>query len=106
MDRHRQYGKQPNKKTDIRKYEKDGSTKKQEKGDQIRCGLALCSFKDEDERYIDSGSSHHMIGDKSKMESLMKNHHGNDILGTNVSTKVLGLGTVKTDSRGTENMKF
>jgi len=47
-----------------------------------------------------------MTVDKIKMESLMKNHHDNDILGTDVSTKVLRPGTVRTDSGGAESMKF
>lgn len=38
--------------------------------------------------------------------SLMKNHHENDIIGTNVSTKVLGLGTVRTKLGEIESMKF
>jgi len=80
MDRHNQYGKKPNKNIDNREFEKDRSTKKKEKKDHIRCGLTVFSFEDED----DSGCSHHMTGDNSKMESLMKNHHGNGILGTNV----------------------
>lgn len=79
---------------------KDESTKKQEKEDQIRYGIVLYSFEDEDE------FSHHMIGDKSKMDSLMKNHHDNGILGTDVSTKVIGLGIMLTDLGGTESMKF
>ena len=47
-----------------------------------------------------------MTGHKSKMESLIKNHHDNDILGTDASTKFLGPGTVRIDSWGTESMKF
>lgn len=66
MDHRRQYGNQLNKNIDIRKSEKDGSTNKQENKKQIRCGLALFSFEDEDEWYIDSGCSHHMTGYKNK----------------------------------------
>ena len=40
------------------------------------------------------------------MNPPMKNHHGNGILGTDVSAKVLGPGIVRTDSRGTETLKF
>lgn len=50
--------------------------------------------------YIDSGCYHHMDGDKSKMELIMKNHYGNGMLGTYVSAKVLWPGTVRRDSGG------
>lgn len=90
MDSHRKYSKKLNKKIHIRKYERDASTKNQEKEDQIMCGLALCSFEDKD----DSGCSHYMTREKSKMESLMKNHHGNGTLGIDASKKFLGLGTL------------
>ena len=60
------------------------------------------SFENED----DSGCDHHMTEGDRKMESLMKNHHGNDIIGIGASTKVLGPGTIRTDSGGTESMKF
>ena len=102
MDRRRQYGKQSNKHIYIRKSEKYESTKNQEKEDQIRCDISLFSFEEKD----DSGCAHHMTGDKIKMESLMKNHHDNDSLGTDVSTKVLGLGTIRTNSGGIQSMKF
>lgn len=36
----------------------------------------------------------------------MKNHHGNGILGTEVSVKVLGPGIVITNLGGIESMKF
>ena len=88
----KQHGRQPDKKLNIRKFEKGGSTNKKENEEQIRCGFSLFSFKDKDEWYIDSGCYHHMIGDKRKMESLRKNHHGNFILGTDVSGNVLGQG--------------
>ena len=58
----------------LKKY---GSTNithnKQKEEELIRCGHSLFSFKKEDEWYIDSGCSHHMTGDKSKIESLKKN---------------------------------
>lgn len=92
MDHCRQHGKKPNKKTNIKKSKKCGSTNKQEKEELIRCDLSFYSFEDQDEWYIYSGCSHHINGDKSKMESLRKNHHGKVILGTNVSTNVLGQG--------------
>ena len=98
MDCRRHYGKQRNKNIDIRKSEKDGSTNKQEKEYRITCGLFVYSFEDKDEWYIDNGCSHHMTGDKSKMKYMMMNHHGNGILGTDVSAKVLGPSTVRTDS--------
>lgn len=95
MDHYIQHDKKIDKNTNIRKFEKGVSTNKQEKEEKIRCGLSLYSFEYECEWYIDSGCSHHMAGDKSKMESLRKNHHGNVILGTDVSTKVLGHGRAK-----------
>lgn len=47
-----------------------------------------------------------MTRNKSTMESLFKNHHENDVLGTNVSTKVLGPGIFITESRETKSMKL
>ena len=45
-----------------------------------------------DKWYIDNGCSHHMTGDKSKMESLKKNKDGKVILSNDAPTKVLGKG--------------
>ena len=63
---------------------------KQKEEEQIKCGLALCSFENEDEWYIDNGCSHHMSGDKNKFESLKNNKDGTVILGNSAPTKVLG----------------
>jgi len=102
MDHNRQYGKKSNKKIYIRKYEKDESINNQEKEDKISSSLSLYSFKDKD----DSGCAHHMTGDKRIMESMIKNHDDNDILGTDASAKVLGPAIARTDSGGTKCMKF
>ena len=60
-------------------------------------GLALCSFEDEDECYIDNECSHHMAGEKNKFESPKKNKDGKFILGNSAPTKVLGKGRAKLD---------
>ena len=62
------------------------------KEEKIICGLALCAIKDKDEWYIDSGCSHHRIGDKSMMESLKKNQDGKVILSNDASTNIFGKG--------------
>ena len=62
------------------------------KEEKIRCGLALCAIKDKDEWYIDSGCSHYMTGDKSKMESLKKNQDGKVILSNDAPSNILGKG--------------
>jgi len=86
MDCLRQHGKQSNKNIDVKRLEKDGS---------INISLALYSFEEEDKWYIDSGFSHHMTADKSKMESLKKSPHGKLILRNNAPAKVLGKGRAK-----------
>jgi len=60
--------------------------------DQIKCDLAPFSLKIE----YDSGCAHHMTGDKSKMGSLMKKHHGNDVLSQYINI---------IDSGGVESVK-
>lgn len=60
--------------------------------EEIRCGLAHCEIKNKDEWYISNECSHHMTGDKSKMESLKKNQDGKVILSNDAPTKVLGKG--------------
>eukprot|EP00253_Pinus_taeda_P025650 PITA_25650 len=99
MDHWRQHGKQPDKNIDVRRLEKDQSTNiyhnNRKEEEHIRCGLSLFSFKEEYEWYIDSRFSHHMTGDKSKMESLKKNQYGKVIFGTNVPTKVTRKGKAK-----------
>lgn len=98
-----QHGKKPDKDIDVRRPEKDGSTNiyhnKNKEEEQTRCGISLCSFEDDDEWYIDSGCSHHMTGDQSRMGSLKKNQYGNVIIETNVSAKVLGKGKARFNKR-------
>ncbi len=82
MDSHKQQvdslqDKQPNNNIVIKILKKYGSTitshieKKEE--EQVKCDLALCSFEDEDEWYIDNSCSNQIFGDKNKFESLKKN---------------------------------
>ena len=45
--------------------------------------------------YIDSGCSHHMTGDKSKMDYFKKNQDGKVILSNDAPTKVFRKGRDK-----------
>jgi hypothetical protein len=63
--------------------------------------LVAKECKEEDEWFIDSGCSSHMIRDQRKFVSLKKKG-GNVAFGDDSSTKILGKGTVKL---GSENVK-
>jgi len=102
MDAHRQQvdflqTKQENKNIVTKIPQKDGSTNTTQQKDekQVKCGLALFSFEDEDEWYIDSGCSHLMSRDKKKFESLNNNKDGKVIPGNCAPTKVVGKGRAK-----------
>jgi len=99
MDLHRQHGKKSDKNIISKRPEKDGSTNtshnNQKEEEKKRCGLALCSFEDEEELYIDSKCSHHMTRDKDKFEFLKKNKDGKVILENSAPTKVMGKGRIK-----------
>lgn len=70
MDLHKQHGKQPGKNIKPEKGESNNTSHTKKKEEQIRCGLVLFSFEDEDEWYINNGFPHHMVGDKEKIEFL------------------------------------
>ena len=56
--------------------------------------LALHVQKKGSQWYIDSGCSKHMTGDQNKPISLKKEKGGNATFGDNVSSKIVGKGTI------------
>ena len=68
---------------------------KHKEEEHIRCGLALFSFEDEDEWFINNGCSHQMTGDKSNMKCLRKSQDDKVILGNSSLAKFLGKGRAK-----------
>lgn len=74
--------------------------KKEEK--QVKYGIYLCMLEEDDDRwYIDSGCSHHMLGDKIKFLYLKKTKDGHVILEENTPAKVLGKGKAKLGDKNT-----
>jgi hypothetical protein len=61
------------------------------------CGLALYAKNQENQWFIDSGCSNHMIGDKSKFEFLTKEKSGNVTFGNNAPARIIGEGIVVLD---------
>jgi len=62
--------------------------------EDTECKVALYAKKKKCQWYIYSGCSKHMIGDKIKILKLTKRGKGSVTIGDNVSTKILGKGTV------------
>ena len=60
--------------------------------------------KEEDEWFIDSGCSSHMIEDQSKFV-ILKKRGGNVAFGDESSTKILGKGIVKLGSENVKSVK-
>jgi hypothetical protein len=69
--------------------------------ENCRIALVAKECKEEDEWFIDSGCSSHMTGDQIKF-FILKKKCGNVSFGDDLSTKILGKGTVKL---GIENVK-
>jgi hypothetical protein len=68
-----------------------------------KCRIALVAkeCKEEDEWFIDSGCASHMTKDQRKFVSLKKKG-GNVAFGDDLSTKILGKGTVNLGSENVE----
>jgi hypothetical protein len=73
----------------------------EKENENCRIALVVKECKEEDEWFIDSGSSSHMTGDQIKFVRLKKKG-GNVAFGDDSSTKILGKGTVNLES---ENVK-
>jgi hypothetical protein len=69
--------------------------------ENCRIEMVIKECKEEDEWFIDTGSSSHMNGDQRKFVILTKNG-GNVAFGDDSSTKILGKGVV---NLGSENAK-
>jgi hypothetical protein len=60
------------------------------KKEDDKCGLVLSAQKQKNLRYIDSGCSKHMTGDKSKFVTLSENKLGNVTFGNDAPGKIKG----------------
>jgi hypothetical protein len=69
--------------------------------ENCRIALTIEECKEEDEWYIDSGCSSHMIGDQDKF-IILKRKGGNVAFGDDSSAKILGKGVVEL---GRKNVK-
>ena len=75
---------------------------KHKEEEQVSWGIALCSFEEEGQCYIDSGCSHHMFWSKDKFISLKKKKSGKIILGNGSSAKFIGIGNANIDVKNRE----
>ena len=82
-------------KTDPRVNYSAESAKVWKKKENKKCGLVLFVQRKKGPWYIDSGCSKHMIGDKSKFNSLSENKLGNVTFGNDAPRKIKGKGLIK-----------
>ena len=60
----------------------------------MECSLALCATEKQNLWHVDSGCSKHMTGDPNKFISLKRNQIGKVTFGDNLSSKIIGKGTI------------
>jgi hypothetical protein len=80
--------------------------KKQEKGSQEECDLAMHAQDKESYWYIDNGCSKHMTGDQNKFLKLKKEKGGSVSFGDNKSAKIIGKGKVSLGSQNATTKMF
>jgi hypothetical protein len=68
--------------------------RKQDQYNNEECIVALQDKQKKHGRYVDSGCSKHMIGDKDKFLTLRKEKNGLVSFGNDNSSKIIGQGTV------------
>ena len=79
---------------DTSKYQDKKERKVWENKDDMECSLALCATKKQNLWHVNSGCSKHVIGDPNKFISLKRNQKGKVTFGNNLSSKIIGKGTV------------
>ena len=62
--------------------------------DDMECSLALCATEKLNIWHVDSGYSKHLTGDPNKFISLKINQKGKVTFGDNLSSKIIGKGTM------------
>ena len=77
---------------DTSKFQDKGIAWKR-KGD-VECSLPLCATEKQNLWHMDSGCSKHMTGDPTKFLSLKRKQKGKVAFGDNLSSKIIGKGTV------------
>jgi hypothetical protein len=90
--------------TDIKEvaFKASKSSKKKGKQKEIECTLALQDKHKKCGWYVDSGYSKHMIGDRDKFLTLIKERDGSVSFGNDDSTKIIGKGTVRIGNKNTK----
>ena len=78
-----------------KKQRKDWKKNKEEEISMI----ALCAIEKHNLWHIDSGCSKHMTGDPNKCIKLKKDNKGRVTFGDNISSKIIGKGTVRSKQK-------
>ena len=72
----------------------------------VECSLALCATKKQNLWHVDSGCSKDVTGDPHKFISLKRNQKGKVTFGNNLSSKIIGKGTVVLRDKMKAKKKF
>jgi hypothetical protein len=70
------------------------------------CTLALQAKQKKSGRYVDSGCSKHITGDRDRFLTLRKKRDGSVSFGNDDSSKIIGKGTIRIGNKNTKAKKF
>ena len=79
---------------DTKKSQGNEERKVWKKKENVESSIALCATYKQNICHVDNGCSKHMTGDPNKFISLKINQKVKDTLGDNLSSKIIGMGTV------------